>query len=95
MPKLSPTIEEGTLIQWHFKEGEYIEEGKLLIEVATDKATIEHHAIDEGWLRKILVSDGEVAQVNKNLAIFTEEEKERILEKNPKAEIHVRKKILN
>ena len=40
MPKLSPTMEEGTIVKWHKKEGDKVEVNDLLIEVATDKATI-------------------------------------------------------
>lgn len=78
MPKLSPTMETGTIAKWHKKEGEFVEAGELIIEVATDKATVEHNALDEGWLRKILINEGEEAIVNQAIAIFTEEEKESI-----------------
>ncbi len=78
MPKLSPTMEEGTIAKWHKKEGDFVAEGDLLLEVATDKATVEHNALDEGWLRKILVSEGKSATINQPLAIFTEKEKESI-----------------
>lgn len=89
MPKLSPTMEAGTLVKWHKKEGEYVASGDLLIEVATDKATVEHQALDEGWIRKIVVQEGEEAYVNQPLAIMTEKEDENIddfkLPKNPSA----------
>lgn len=78
MPKLSPTMEEGVIAKWHKKVGDRIEAGDLLLEVATDKATVEHHALDEGWLRKILVKEGEAAVVNDPIAVFTESEKESI-----------------
>ena len=78
MPKLSPTMEEGTLVTWHKKVGDFVEGGSLLFEVATDKATVEHHALDEGWLRQILVQEGDEAIVNQAVAIFTEEESESI-----------------
>ena len=72
MPKLSPTMEHGTLVRWHKKEGEYVKAGDVLFEVATDKATVEHEALDEGWIRKILVVENEEAHVNQALAILTE-----------------------
>ena len=78
MPKLSPTMEEGTLVKWHKKEGDAVKEGDLLFEVATDKATVEHNALDEGFLRKILVKEGEEATVNQAVAIFTESKDESI-----------------
>ncbi|MCB1149397.1 MAG: pyruvate dehydrogenase complex dihydrolipoamide acetyltransferase [Chlamydiia bacterium] len=72
MPKLSPTMEEGTIAKWHVKEGEKVEAGALLMEVSTDKATVEHNALDEGYLRKILVQEGGSASVNQPIALFTE-----------------------
>lgn len=78
MPKLSPTMEEGTITKWHKKVGEHVEAGELLLELATDKATVEHNAIDSGWIRKIIVPDGKSAIVNQAVAIFTEEKDESI-----------------
>lgn len=78
MPKLSPTMETGVIAKWHKNVGDYVKDGDLLFEVATDKATVEHHALDEGWLRQILVADGGEAQVNAPVAIFTEEKEESI-----------------
>ncbi|MBS4168869.1 pyruvate dehydrogenase complex dihydrolipoamide acetyltransferase [Parachlamydia sp. AcF125] len=78
MPKLSPTMEEGTIVKWHKKEGDQVSVNDLLLEVATDKATVEHAALDEGWLRKILISEGEEAKVNQPIAIFTAEQNESI-----------------
>lgn len=78
MPKLSPTMETGTIAKWHKKEGEHVAAGDVLLEVSTDKATVEHTALDEGWLRKLLVNEGQDAEVNQPIAIFTEEKGENI-----------------
>lgn len=78
MPKLSPTMEEGTIAKWHKKEGDKVEAGELLIEVATDKATVEYNALDEGFLKKILVKEGASAVINQPIAIFTASAKEGI-----------------
>lgn len=78
MPKLSPTMEEGTIVKWHKKVGEHANAGDVLIEVATDKATVEYNALDEGWLRQILVQDGQGAIVNQPIAVFTVEKEESI-----------------
>ena len=64
MPKLSPTMEEGTIAKWRKKEGDFVKAGDVLIEVATDKATVEHSALDEGWLRKILINEGQSAHAD-------------------------------
>lgn len=78
MPKLSPTMEEGTIVKWMKKEGEEIKVGDVLFEVATDKATVEYNALDSGYLRKILVKEGENASVNQPVAVFTETKTESI-----------------
>ncbi|HEV8052113.1 MAG TPA: pyruvate dehydrogenase complex dihydrolipoamide acetyltransferase [Parachlamydiaceae bacterium] len=83
MPKLSPTMEEGTIAKWHKKVGEFIEADELLLEVSTDKATVEYNALDSGWVRKILIGDGQEAMVNQPIAIMTEEKTESIDNYNP------------
>lgn len=78
MPKLSPTMEEGVIAKWHVQEGGKVESGQVLLEITTDKATVEHNALDEGFLRKIVVSEGQKAVVNAPIAIFTETAEESI-----------------
>ncbi len=78
MPKLSPTMEGGVIVKWHKHVGDTVEAGDVLMEVATDKATVEYQAIDRGWLRKILVEEGQEALVNQPIAILTEEQNESI-----------------
>ena len=78
MPKLSPTMEEGTIAKWHKKEGDLVNAGDLLLEIATGKATMEHNALDDGYLRKILVNENSVANVNDPIALFTVEKDENI-----------------
>lgn len=78
LPKLSPTMEEGTIVKWHKKEGDVVKAGDVLFEVATDKATVEYQALDAGWLRQILIHEGESAIVNQAVAIFTEKKEESI-----------------
>ncbi len=83
MPKLSPTMEEGTIVKWHKQIGDFVHLGEVLLEVATDKATVEYQALDEGWLRQILVEDGKEASINQPIAIFTSEEKETLEQYTP------------
>lgn len=87
LPKLSPTMEEGVIAKWHVKEGDYVEVGELLLEVSTDKATVEYNAIDSGYIRKRLIEEGGEAAVNEPIAIFTEEEKESIEGYVPEGEV--------
>ncbi|MCI5052174.1 MAG: pyruvate dehydrogenase complex dihydrolipoamide acetyltransferase [Simkaniaceae bacterium] len=86
MPKLSPTMEEGVIAKWHVKEGDQIKDGDLLMEVATDKATVEYNALDGGYLRKILVPEGSSASVNQPIAIFSESADENIDDFTPQEE---------
>ena len=65
MPALSPTMTEGNLAKWFKKEGDAVSSGDLLVEIETDKATMEVEAVDEGTLGKIVVPEGtEGVQVN-------------------------------
>lgn len=86
MPKLSPTMESGTIVKWHKREGDHVADDDLLLEVATDKATVEHRALDGGWLRRILIAEGQEASVNQPIAIFTAEEHESIEGYKPEGE---------
>ncbi|KYN28161.1 PREDICTED: dihydrolipoyllysine-residue acetyltransferase component of pyruvate dehydrogenase complex, mitochondrial [Trachymyrmex cornetzi] len=58
LPALSPTMETGTIISWQKKEGDKLNEGDLLAEIETDKATMGFETPEEGYLAKILVSAG-------------------------------------
>uniref|UniRef100_A0A914QJX2 Acetyltransferase component of pyruvate dehydrogenase complex n=1 Tax=Panagrolaimus davidi TaxID=227884 RepID=A0A914QJX2_9BILA len=58
LPALSPTMESGTIVSWQKKEGEKLEEGDLLCEIETDKATMGFETPEEGYLAKILFPEG-------------------------------------
>jgi pyruvate dehydrogenase E2 component (dihydrolipoamide acetyltransferase) len=74
MPALSPTMETGTLVKWHVKEGDAVRSGDVIAEIETDKATMEVEAIDEGTIGKILVAEGtEQVPVNQPIALLLEE----------------------
>src|SRR5690554_98718 len=72
MEALSPTMEEGRLIGWQKKEGDQVEEGEILAEIETDKATMELVARGSGVLRKILLGDGETAPVGTVIAVIAD-----------------------
>jgi pyruvate dehydrogenase E2 component (dihydrolipoamide acetyltransferase) len=74
MPALSPTMETGTLVKWHVKEGDAVRSGDVIAEIETDKATMEVEAVDEGTIGKLLVAEGtEQVPVNKPIAVLLEE----------------------
>ncbi|MDT0689227.1 pyruvate dehydrogenase complex dihydrolipoamide acetyltransferase [Salegentibacter sp. F188] len=70
MPRLSDTMEEGTVATWIKKEGDKVEEGDILAEIETDKATMEFESFYEGTLLKIGIQEGETAKVDSLLAII-------------------------
>ena len=69
MPKLSDTMEEGTLNVWRKREGETIRKGDILLEVETDKADMEYEAYVAGTLAKILVEAGQTVPVGTPIAV--------------------------
>ena len=73
MPRLSDTMEEGTVAKWLVSKGDKVEEGDILAEIETDKATMEFESFYEGTLLHIGIEEGETAEVDKLLAIIGEE----------------------
>lgn len=72
MPRLSDTMEEGTVASWLKKVGDKVAEGDILAEIETDKATMEFESFYEGTLLHIGISEGETANVDALLAIIGE-----------------------
>ncbi|XP_055129086.1 dihydrolipoyllysine-residue acetyltransferase component of pyruvate dehydrogenase complex, mitochondrial isoform X6 [Symphalangus syndactylus] len=58
LPSLSPTMQAGTIARWEKKEGDKINEGDLIAEVETDKATVGFESMEECYMAKILVAEG-------------------------------------
>jgi pyruvate dehydrogenase E2 component (dihydrolipoamide acetyltransferase) len=74
MPAMSPTMSEGGIASWKKKEGESFSAGDVLLEIETDKATIDVEAQDDGILAKIIVPDGSKnVQVGSVIAVLGEE----------------------
>ena len=70
MPRLSDTMEEGTVARWLKKEGDSVNEGDILAEIETDKATMEFESFYSGTLLKIGIQEGSSAKVDALLAIL-------------------------
>jgi pyruvate dehydrogenase E2 component (dihydrolipoamide acetyltransferase) len=70
MPRLSDTMEEGTVATWLKKVGDKVAEGDILAEIETDKATMEFESFNEGTLLHIGIQEGETAKVDALLAII-------------------------
>ncbi|MBO0321662.1 2-oxo acid dehydrogenase subunit E2 [Muricauda sp. CAU 1633] len=73
MPRLSDTMEEGTVAKWLKKVGDKVEEGDILAEIETDKATMEFESFHEGTLLHIGIQEGDGAPVDSLLAIIGDE----------------------
>lgn len=70
MPKLSDTMTEGVVAEWHKKVGDTVKSGELLAEIETDKATMEFESFYDGVLLHIGVEKGQTVPVNVLLAII-------------------------
>jgi pyruvate dehydrogenase E2 component (dihydrolipoamide acetyltransferase) len=69
MPKLSDTMEEGTINAWRKREGDRIARGEVILDVETDKADMEYEAYVAGTLAKILVQQGQTVAVGTPIAV--------------------------
>ena len=70
MPRLSDTMEEGTLAKWFKKVGDTVKEGEILAEIETDKATMEFESFYDGVLLHIGIDEGSTAPVDSIIAII-------------------------
>ena len=72
LAKLSPTMEEGTIVKWSKNEGDAVKVGDVLAEIETDKANMEMEAMGAGILRKILVPAGGKAPVGALIGVIAD-----------------------
>ena len=72
MPKMSDTMEEGTIAAWHKKVGDTVESGELMAEVETDKATMEYESYNDGTVLYLGTEEGGSIAVDGVLAIVGE-----------------------
>lgn len=73
MPRLSDTMEEGTLVKWNVKVGDKITSGDVLADVETDKATMELQAFDDGTMAAVVIEEGGTVEVGGLIAVLAEE----------------------
>lgn len=75
LPALSPTMETGSIVSWDKTEGDRLNEGDLLAEIETDKATMGFETPEEGFLAKILIPAGtKGVKLGQPLCIIVEDE---------------------
>lgn len=84
MPRLSDTMEEGTVVKWHKNIGDKVSEGDVLAEIETDKAIQEFESEFDGVLLFQGVEEGKTAKVDSILAIIGKEGEELPAEGNEK-----------
>ena len=70
MAQLSPTMEEGRLIEWKFAEGDAVSQGDIVAEIETDKANMDVEALGGGVLRKIVVQAGATVPVGALIGVI-------------------------
>lgn len=72
MPKLTDTMEEGTVLKWKKHEGDHVESGDVLAEIETDKAVMDLESFASGTIRRILVREGETVKAGALIAVVGE-----------------------
>ena len=73
MPRLSDTMESGTIVRWNVKEGDAVKSGMVVADIETDKATMEMPVFDDGRIVKLLVPAGQQVKVGTQIAIILED----------------------
>ncbi len=76
MPRLSDTMESGTVIKWDVSEGDVVSSGDVVADVETDKATMELAVFDDGTMAKILIEEGRTVAVGTLIAVLAEEDED-------------------
>jgi len=73
MPRLSDTMEQGTVVSWNVAEGDEVSAGDVLGDIETDKATMELQNFDDGVVAAILLGEGETVEVGRPILVLAEE----------------------
>jgi pyruvate dehydrogenase E2 component (dihydrolipoamide acetyltransferase) len=63
MPRLSDTMEQGTVVKWNVKEGQKVSTGDVIADIETDKATMELQSFDDGTVASLAVPEGQTVKV--------------------------------
>ncbi|MFG0242434.1 MAG: pyruvate dehydrogenase complex dihydrolipoamide acetyltransferase [Phycisphaerales bacterium JB054] len=70
MPRLSDTMEQGTVVKWYVKPGDAVSAGDLIADIETDKATMELQSFDEGTVAKIVAPEGETVAIGSLICVI-------------------------
>src|SRR5450756_2513434 len=74
MPKMGETMETGIIEKWRKKEGDKVEKGEILYDLATDKVSLEVESFFTGILRKIVKTEGEEVPIMEIIAYIGEKD---------------------
>ena len=80
MPKLGTTMQEGTIVEWHKAEGDYVEQGEILLTIESNKAEVEVESVATGYLVKIIKEEDEEADVNEVIGVIADSMDEDVSE---------------
>ena len=70
LPKLGMNQEEGEIVSWLVSEGDTVSEGQPIVEIETDKATVEVEATADGVLARIVHGEGDIVPINGVIAVI-------------------------
>lgn len=73
MPRLSDTMEQGTVVKWYVKEGDSVSSGDVIADIETDKATMELESFDDGVVAKLVTAEGENVPIGAAIVILAED----------------------
>lgn len=73
MPRLSDTMEQGTVVKWHVKQGDSVSTGDVIADIETDKATMELESFDDGIVALLALEEGKTINVGETIVILAEE----------------------
>lgn len=73
MPRLSDTMEQGTVVKWHVSKGDSVSPGDVIADIETDKATMELEAFDEGVVAALAIDEGKTINVGETIVVLAEE----------------------
>ncbi|MFM9179708.1 MAG: dihydrolipoamide acetyltransferase family protein [Phycisphaerales bacterium] len=73
MPRLSDTMEQGTVVKWHVKPGDRVSSGQVIADIETDTATMEQAVFDDGTIARLLCPEGRQVKVGEVIAVLAEE----------------------
>ncbi|MGV6815090.1 MAG: dihydrolipoamide acetyltransferase family protein, partial [Phycisphaerales bacterium] len=73
MPRLSDTMEQGTVVKWHVKQGDTVNTGDVIADIETDKATMELESFDDGIVAQLAIEEGKAINVGETIIVLAEE----------------------